>query len=157
METQAVLSLAEFEQTLPAVSKPLASYVMAVQTGNLVYTSGILPTENGALKYTGEAGGFLVTAEDANAAARLCCLNALAVLKDHLGSLSRIEQVVKLTGYVNSAATFTQHPQVVNGASDLLLEVLGEKGRHARAAVGVASLPLDATVEVELIVQVTPA
>ncbi len=146
--------LEAFEQTLPAISPPLASYVTAVQTGNLVYTCGALPMKEGVIAYTGALGGFLITLEEGQQAARLCCMNLLSILKAHLGTLRRIEQVVKLTGYVNSRPGFTQQAMIINGASDLLVDVLGDAGRHARTSVGVVALPLDAAVEVDLIVQV---
>lgn len=148
-------NLEAFEQTLPPVTKPIASYVTAVQTGNLVYTSGALPIQDGVVLYTGTVGSFLVSIERGSEAARLCCMNLLSVLKDKIGSLSRVEQVVKLTGYVSSTPRFTDQAKVINGASDLLVEVFGERGRHARTSVGVAALPLDASVELDLIVQVT--
>lgn len=147
--------LEAFEQTLPPVVAPLASYVTAVQTGNLVYTSGALPMKDGQLVYTGAVGSFLVSVERGQEAAQLCCLNLLSVLKDTLGSLKRVERIVKLTGYVNSTPSFMYQALVVNGASDLLVEVFGERGRHARTSIGVAALPLDASVEIDLIVQVT--
>jgi enamine deaminase RidA (YjgF/YER057c/UK114 family) len=145
--------LTQFEASLPDVPAPVANYVPFVQAGNLLYTSGMLPMKDGQLAVTG-----VLSAEadipKGQEAARLACLNALSVLKSALGSLSRVERVVKLTAYVASSATFTDQPLVVNGASDLLVEVFGDKGRHARAAVGVASLPKNASVEVELIVQI---
>lgn len=159
METMTLtepLNLEAFEAALPPVTAPIASYVTAVQTGNLLYTCGALPLKDGELVSAGAVGSFVVSVEDGRAAAYQCCLNLLSILKDRLGSLSRVEQVVKLTGYVNSTAAFTQHAQVVNAASDLLLEVFGERGRHARTSIGVVSLPLDASVELDLIVQVAP-
>jgi enamine deaminase RidA (YjgF/YER057c/UK114 family) len=149
-------SLEAFEATLPPAVQPIASYVSAVQTGNMIYTSGALPIQDGVVQHRGDVGSFLMTVEEGQAAARLCCINLLSVLKDKLGTLKRVEQVVKLTGYVNSAPTFTDQAKVVNGASDLLAEVFGEKGRHARTSIGVAALPLDASVELDLIVQVVP-
>ncbi len=148
--------LEAFEKELPPVVTPLASYVTAVQTGNLIYTSGVLPIEEGKVIYTGAVGSFVVPVSVGQEAARLACMNLLSVLKDKLGTLKRVEQIVKLTGYVNSVSYFTEHPAVINGASDLLLEVFGDRGRHARAAIGVASLPRDASVELEVIVQVSP-
>jgi enamine deaminase RidA (YjgF/YER057c/UK114 family) len=153
METT-IESLEAFEATLSPVVQPIGSYVTAVQTGNLVYTSGALPMKDGILQHYGDVGSFLMTVEEGQAAARLCCMNLLSVLKDKLGTLSRVEQVVKLTGYVNSAPCFTEQAKVVNGASDLLAEVFGERGRHARTSIGVSALPLDASVELDLIVQV---
>lgn len=155
MET-AIDSLEAFEATLPPVTQPIASYVTAVQTGNLLFTSGVLPIKDGEVLYRGDVGSFLVSVDEGREAARLCCLNALSILKDRLGTLKRVEQVVKLTVYVNSSPRFTQQAQVANGASDLLGEVFGERGRHARSAVGVSALPLDASAELEMIVQVAP-
>lgn len=146
--------LQALEATLPPAPRPVGSYVTAVQVGSLVFTSGVLPMEAGGLRYEGAVGGLSNTLEDGRAAARLCALNALSVLKDHLGSLSRIKRVVKLTGFVCSAPAFYEQPAVINGASDFLVEVFGEAGRHARSAVGVSNLPMDASVEIELIVEV---
>jgi enamine deaminase RidA (YjgF/YER057c/UK114 family) len=142
--------LAELRIELPAVAKPLASYVPAVRTGNLVYTSGQLPTQGGKLAQAGKVG-IAVTPEEGKALARLCTLNALAAI-DALVGIDSVVQVVKVVGFVASAAGFTGQPGVVNGASDLLAEVFG--GSHARSAVGVSELPLDSPVEVELVVEV---
>ena len=137
---------------LPSVAKPLAAYVPAVRTGNLVYTAGQLPLVDGELTCTGKVGAA-VTPEDAQAAARICALNALAAV-DSVAGLDSVVRVVKVVGFVASAPGFTGQPGVVNGASKLLGEVFGEAGAHARSAVGVSELPLDAPVEVELIVEV---
>lgn len=137
---------------LPEVVAPLAAYVPAVRTGNLVYTSGQLPVQGGALVGTGKVGAG-VTPEEANAMARLCALNALAAV-DSVTGLDSVTRVVKVVGFVASAPGFNGQPAVVNGASELLGEVFGEAGAHARSAVGVSELPLDAPVEVELIVEV---
>lgn len=144
--------LAELGITLPAVAVPLASYVPAVRTGNLVYTSGQLPTISGNLTHDGKVGAE-VTPEDARIAARTCALNALAAIDSVVG-IDNVTRVVKVVGFVASAPGFTGQPGVVNGASELLGEVFGEAGVHARSAVGVSELPLDAPVEVELIVEV---
>ncbi|GAC1329062.1 MAG: RidA family protein [Mycobacteriales bacterium] len=138
---------------LPAVTPPLAAYVPAVRTGNLVYTSGQLPLVDGTLAVSGKVGAQ-VDPEQAAGLARTCALNALAAVRAELGTLSGVRRVVKVVGYVASAPGFTGQPAVVNGASELLAEVFGEAGRHARSAVGVAVLPLDAPVEVELIFEV---
>ncbi len=143
--------LAELGVVLPPVAMPLAAYTPAVRTGNLVYTSGQLPLVGGALSLTGKVG-VEVTPEQARAAARVCALNALAAV-DTLVGLDAVSRVVKVVGFVASAPGFTGQPGVVNGASELLAEVFGEAGSHARSAVGVAALPLDAPVEVELIVE----
>jgi enamine deaminase RidA (YjgF/YER057c/UK114 family) len=147
------LRLAELGLTVPEVAKPVAAYVPAVRTGNYVYTSGQLPLVNGALPKVGKVGAE-VTAEEAKDLARQCALNALAAVKAEIGDLSNVRRVVKVVGFVASAPDFTGQPGVVNGASELLGQVFGEAGAHARSAVGVAVLPLDAPVEVELLVEV---
>ncbi|MBC8043806.1 MAG: RidA family protein [Rhizobacter sp.] len=149
--------LAELGLDLPAVAKPLAAYVPAVQTGNHIFTSGQLPTVNGKLDemYKGSVGGA-VAKENAKAAARMAILNALAAVKSVAGSLDRVERVVKLVCFVASDRDFTEQPFVANGASELLKEIFGAAGEHARSALGVASLPLGACVEIELIVAVKP-
>jgi enamine deaminase RidA (YjgF/YER057c/UK114 family) len=148
--------LAALGLALPAVTPPLAAYVPAVRTGAYVYTSGQLPMVDGALQMTGKVGAEVGVAEAA-ALARICALNALAALASVSGGLSAVVRVVKVTGFVASAPDFTQQAQVINGASELLLEVFGEAGRHARSAVGMAVLPLDTPVEVELIAEVGDA
>ena len=145
--------LAELGIELPSVVPPVAAYVPAVQTGNLVYTSGQLPMVNGEMPATGKVGGQ-VTAEQGKELARVCALNALAAV-DALVGIDNVVRVVKVVGFVASVPDFTGQPGVVNGASELLGEVFGDGGRHARSAVGVAALPLDAPVEVELIVEVS--
>lgn len=148
--------LKELGITLPAVVPPVAAYVPAVRTGNLVFTSGQLPMVDGELPAQGKVGA-LVTAEQAKELARTCALNALAAV-DALVGLDSVVRVVKVVGFVASAPDFSGQPGVVNGASELLGEVFeGEPGRHARSAVGVASLPLDAPVEVELVVELDPS
>jgi enamine deaminase RidA (YjgF/YER057c/UK114 family) len=147
--------LAELGIELPDVAAPVAAYVPAVVSGSHVYTAGQLPFVSGALPATGKVGDGhgLVPADDAKAYARQCALNGLAAVRSVLGSLDRVTQVVKLTGFVASDPSFTGQPGVVNGASELLGEIFGTEGVHARSAVGVAVLPLDAPVEVELIVE----
>jgi enamine deaminase RidA (YjgF/YER057c/UK114 family) len=140
---------------LPEVAAPVAAYVPAVRTGGYVYTSGQLPLTDGELPATGKVGAEIDTAR-AKGLARICALNALAAAASAAGGLAGIRQIVKVTGFVASAPGFTGQPQVINGASELLLDVFGDAGRHARSAVGVAVLPLDAPVEVELIVEVAP-
>jgi enamine deaminase RidA (YjgF/YER057c/UK114 family) len=147
--------LAELGLTLPEVVPPLAAYQPAVRSGPYVYTSGQLPMVDGELPATGKVGAE-VTPEEAKALARVCALNALAAVRLVVGDLDRVARVVKVVGFVASAPDFTGQPAVVNGASELLGEVLGEKGVHARSAVGVAVLPLDAPVEVEIQVELTP-
>jgi enamine deaminase RidA (YjgF/YER057c/UK114 family) len=138
---------------LPEAPKPLAAYIPAKQAGQLVFTAGQLPMVNGELFSKGLLGQD-VEIEEANKAARICTLNALAAIKGLIGDLDRIKQVVRVVGYVASVSSFTQQPAVINGASELLLEIFGEKGKHARSAVGMAVLPLNASVEVELTVEI---
>ncbi|GGN74246.1 putative endoribonuclease [Actinoplanes lobatus] len=152
MTTPAHARLAELGLILPSVAAPVASYVPAVQSGNHVFVSGQLPFVDGKLTQVGKVGAE-VTVEEAAALARLCALNALAAI-DALVGLERIVKIVKVGGFVASAPGFTAQPAVINGASDLFAAVLGEQGRHARAAVGVAELPLGAPVEVEVIAEV---
>jgi enamine deaminase RidA (YjgF/YER057c/UK114 family) len=142
--------LSELDITIPSVAKPVAAYVPAVIVGNLVYTSGQLPSVEGKLAVTGKVGAE-VDGETARALARICVLNGLAAAKNVLGSLDRITRVVKVVGFVASAPSFTGQPGVINGASELLGEIFGEAGIHARSAVGVAALPLDAPVEIEFL------
>ncbi|MGE3152178.1 MAG: RidA family protein [Nitrospiraceae bacterium] len=147
--------LKELGMELPAAPIPVANYVPAVRTGRLLFLSGVLPMHNGRLSSTGKLGRD-VTIEQGVDAARLAMLNALAIVKSELGNLDRIAQVVRLTGHVASAEGFVQQPAVVNGASDLLVALLGDQGRHARVAVGAAELPLNAPVELDLIVETVP-
>ncbi|MFG2114380.1 RidA family protein [Streptomyces sp. NPDC048718] len=144
--------IAELGMTLPEVVPPLAAYQPAVRSGVHVHTSGQLPMVAGKLPVTGKVGAE-VTAEEAKQLAATCALNALAAVKSVAGDLDRIKRVVKVVGFVASAPDFTGQPGVINGASELLGAVLGEKGVHARSAVGVAVLPLDAPVEVEIQVE----
>jgi enamine deaminase RidA (YjgF/YER057c/UK114 family) len=144
--------LAELGITLPAVTKPVAAYVPAVVTGNLVYTSGQLPFTDGVLPATGKLGAA-VTDETGKALARQCALNALAAVESVIGSLDRVTRIVKVVGFVASEPSFTGQPGVINGASEVLGEIFGDAGQHARSAVGVPVLPLDSPVEVELIVE----
>jgi enamine deaminase RidA (YjgF/YER057c/UK114 family) len=139
--------------SLPDAPKPVAAYIPAKQTGNLVFTAGQLPMVNGELISKGLLGQD-VEIDEANKAARICTLNALAAIKGVIGDLDRIKQIVRVVGYVASVPTFTQQPAVVNGASELLLEIFGENGKHARSAVGMAVLPLNASVEIELTVEI---
>ena len=147
--------LAELGLTVPDVAKPVAAYVPAIQDGRRIYTSGQLPMVSGELVQTGKVGDGhgLVPAEDAKKLAEICALNAIAAVKGLVGDLDKVTQVVKIVGFVASDPSFTGQPGVVNGASELLGEVFGDVGRHARSAVGVAVLPLDAPVEVELVVE----
>lgn len=147
--------LAELGIELPEVAPPVAAYVPAVVTGAYVYTSGQLPFTAGALPATGKVGDGhgLVAADDAKAYARTAALNALAAVRAELGSLDRVTRIVKLVGFVASDPAFTGQPGVINGASDVLGEIFGDAGRHARSAVGVTVLPLDSPVELELVVE----
>jgi enamine deaminase RidA (YjgF/YER057c/UK114 family) len=138
---------------LPETAKPLAAYIPAVRSGNLVFTSGQLPMIDGSLAETGKVGGS-VSPERAKELATVCALNALAAVKTVIGDLDKIKRIVKVVGFVSSVSEFTGQPSVVNGASEFLGAVFGDKGIHARSAVGVAVLPLDAPVEIELIVEV---
>jgi enamine deaminase RidA (YjgF/YER057c/UK114 family) len=144
--------LAELGITLPVVVKPVAAYVPAVVTGNTVYTSGQLPMIEGVLPQTGKVGAD-VSADEAKALARTCALNALAAVVSVIGSLDRVTRVVKVVGFVASEPSFTGQPGVINGASEVLGEIFGDIGVHARSAVGVAVLPLDSPVEVEIVVE----
>ena len=138
---------------LPAVAAPIAAYVPAVRTGNLVFTSGQLPTIDGTLISTGKVGAE-VSVEQAKAAAERAALNGLAAIKQVIGDLDKIVRIVKVVGFVAVDPSFTNHSAVVNGASELLAECFGDAAKHARSSVGMASLPLNAPVEIELIVEV---
>jgi enamine deaminase RidA (YjgF/YER057c/UK114 family) len=146
-------SLSKLNLSLPETPKPVAAYIPAKQAGKLVFTAGQLPMVNGELISKGLLGQD-VEIEVANKAARICTLNALAAIKGVIGDLDRIKQVVRVVGYVASIPTFTQQPAVVNGASELLLEIFGDSGTHARSAVGMAVLPMNASVEIELTVEI---
>lgn len=140
--------------TLPAVGKPLAAYVPTMRDGDNVYTSGQLPLVEGKLAGTGKVGEAVST-EDAAGFARTCVLNALAAIKAEVGDLDKITQITKVVGFVSSASDFAEQHFVINGASEFLGEIFQDKGTHARSAVGVAMLPMNAPVEVEMIVKVT--
>ncbi|OEV10497.1 enamine deaminase RidA (YjgF/YER057c/UK114 family) [Streptomyces sp. Amel2xB2] len=144
--------LAELGVTLPEVATPAGAYVPAVRSGRYVHTAGQVPLVQGKLPLTGKVGGE-VTPEEAKDLARTCALNALAAVASVAGGLERVVRVVKVTGFVASAPDFTGQPTVINGASELLGEVFGDRGVHARSAVGVAVLPMDAPVEVEIVVE----
>lgn len=138
---------------LPVVPNPLGSYIPFVRTGNLIYLSGMLPLKEGKLLKTGRVGES-VTLEEAVRCARVSAINALAVLKSAAGSLDNVKRCVRISGFVSSAPDFTDQPKVLNAASDLIFEVFGEPGRHARAAIGVNVLPLNSPVEIEFIFEV---
>jgi enamine deaminase RidA (YjgF/YER057c/UK114 family) len=144
--------LAELGIILPEAPRPLAAYVPAVSSGNLIFVSGQLCLVNGVLSHTGRLGRE-VTLEQGYAAARIAAINSLAIIKQELGSLDRVKRIVKVVGYVASEPDFSDQPKVVNGASELLAEVFGDQGRHARSAVGVNALPLNTPVEIEIIVE----
>jgi len=145
--------LASLGIKLPSPPAPAGSYVPVVISQNFAFVAGQIPAEGGQVKFRGKVGRDIPIGAGQQAA-RLCTVNALSQLKSALGNLDRIKRVVKVTGFVNCDPSFAEHPQVVNGASDLLVQVFGEAGKHARAAVGVSSLPLDSAVEVEFIVEV---
>ncbi len=142
--------------SLPEAAIPVANYVPTVRSGDLLFVSGQLAVAAGGAMTKGVVGRD-VTIEDGQAAARACALNILSQARAALGTLDRVAQVVKLTGFVASTADFGEHPKIINGASDLMVEVFGEKGRHTRAAVGASSLPMNSAVEVEAIFQVSDA
>ena len=145
--------LRELGIELPDAPAPAASYVPTIRSGSLLYVSGQVPMENGSVRYLGKAG-VDVSLDDAVAAARLCAINIIAQVRQALVDLDRVIRVIKLTGFVNSTPDFTDQPKVINGASDLMVDVFEDKGPHARSAIGVASLPLGATVEGEAILEV---
>ena len=145
--------LTTLQLQLPTVSTPLANYVPCTISGSLLFVSGQLPYENGTVKLSGQLGAA-VSEEQGIEAARHCMLNILAQAKAALSSLDKIKRCLKITGFVNATPEFTAHPKIINGASDLIVAVLGDAGKHARAAVGVSSLPLGAAVEIEAIFEV---
>lgn len=145
--------LAELKLALPTAPAPVANYIRTVRAGNLLFVSGHGPQRDGKMQYTGKVGKDL-TVEDGYKAAQLVCLNCLASVKSELGDLDRVKRVVKLLGMVNCASDFGQQPEVINGASDLLVQLYGDAGRHARSAVGMGSLPRNIAVEIEMILEV---
>lgn len=142
--------LASLDISLPIPAEPVGSYLPVVVSGNLAFVAGQIPIEGNTVKFKGKVESIELGQE----AARLCTLNALAQLKSSLGSLDKVKRVIKVTGFVNCEPSFIDHAKVINGASDLLVNIFGEKGKHARAAVGVIGLPLDSTVEMEFIVEI---
>lgn len=146
--------LQELGVELPPAPKPLASYIPAVQARGLLFVSGVLPFRDGTLGWKGKLGRDLTT-EAGGEAARMALLNGLAIVRAELGTLDRVKQVVRMIGHVASAEGFSDQPVVMNGASDLLVEIFGSAGRHARLAVGAAELPLQAPIELELIIEIT--
>ena len=139
--------------TLPTPPKPAGSYIPVVKTGNLVFVSGQIPMKDGQVQFKGQVP-TIISIEDAQKAAKLCIINVLAQLKAELGTLDKISRIVRVSGFVSSSQEFFEHPKIINAASDLLFEIFGEKGKHARVAVGVASLPLNSAVEIDLIAEI---
>ncbi|MBI5145933.1 MAG: RidA family protein [Thaumarchaeota archaeon] len=140
--------------TLPVPPKPAGSYIPVVISGNLAFVSGQIPMQDGKVAYTGKVPTER-TPEEAQSAAKICAINILAQIKANLGSLDRISKIVRVSGFVNSASDFTEHPKIINAASDLFFEIFGEKAKHSRIAVGVSSLPLNSTVEIDMIAEFT--
>ena len=140
---------------LPMAPKPVANYVPVVRAGDLLFLSGVLPSRDGQLILTGKLGQG-ITIEQGMEAAKVAALNALAIVRSEVGSLDKVKRIVKMVGHIASAPGFTDQPQVLNGASDLLVAIFGDAGKHARVAVGAAELPRQAPLEIELIVQVAP-
>jgi enamine deaminase RidA (YjgF/YER057c/UK114 family) len=154
MTTSFDAQLAALGLVLPAPPKPVATYIPVVKVGDLLFLSGMIPLRDGSLIMAGKLGQE-ISIEQGYEGAKICLLNALAVIHQEFGTLDRVKQVVKMVGYVASTADFVQQPAVINGASDLLVKLFGDAGRHARVAVGAAALPLNAPVEIELIVQMS--
>lgn len=144
--------LKQLEITLPTPPKPAGSYIPVVLSGNMAFVSGQIPMQDGKVQYTGRVPSEK-SIEDAQKAAKICATNLLAQLKANLGSLDRITKIVRVSGFVNSTPEFTEQPKIINAASDLFFEIFGEKGKHSRIAVGVSSLPLGSTVEIDMIVE----
>mgnify|MGYP003986779107 FL=1 len=144
--------LKELGITLPEAPIPAGNYIPAVKTGNLLFISGQIPLENGKVAYTGKVSD--ANLETAQKSAKSCAINILAQIKREAGSLDKVTKIVKLSGFVNSVPEFTQHPKVINPASDLMFEVFGENGKHARVALGAGSLPLDSMTEIDAIVEI---
>ena len=137
---------------LPSPPTPAGSYIPVVRTGNLIYISGQIPMENGKVIFTGKVSDENL--EIAQQSARMCAINILAQIKRETGDLDKVAKIVRLSGFVNASPEFSQHPKVINSASDLIFEIFGEKGKHSRIAVGVASLPLNSMTEIDAIVEV---
>lgn len=155
LENDIEAKIKELGLTLPEVPKPVASYIPTLIVSDLLFTSGTLPMKEGKVAYLGKVGEGENTIETGYEASKLAVLNSLSAVKNALGSLSKIKRVVKVTGFVNSAKGFTDQPKVINGASDLLVKIFGENGKHTRSAVGIAELPLNSLVEIEFIYQVS--
>ncbi len=140
--------------TLPIPPKPAGSYIPVTSSGNIVYVSGQIPIKDGKISYKGKVPTEQ-SLENAQSAAKLCVINALSHLKNELGNLDRISKILRISGFVNSTPEFTEHPKVINAASDLLYDIFGKDGQHSRIAVGVSSLPLDSTVEIDMMVEIS--
>ena len=139
--------------SIPNAPKPAGSYVPVVLTGKLAFVSGQIPIKDGQVVYQGKVGDTQ-SIDDAQEAAKLCVINGLAQIEAYCGTLDNLEKIIKISGFVNSTKDFTEHPKVINAASDLLMKIFDEKGRHSRIAIGVSSLPLNATVEIDMIVEI---
>ena len=139
---------------LPSPPSPAGSYIPVVLTGNLAFVSGQIPMKDGKVEFTGKVPDEQ-TVETSQEAAKLCIINCLAQLNTYFGTLDNLEKIIKISGFVNSAQDFTEHPKVINAASDFLVEIFGEEGRHSRIAIGVSSLPLNATVEIDMLVEIS--
>ncbi|MDE1866239.1 MAG: RidA family protein [Thaumarchaeota archaeon] len=146
--------LASLNISLPVPPKPAGSYIPVIRTGNLVFVSGQIPMRDGKVEFQGKVPTD-VSIDTAQQAAKLCIVNILAQLRAELGTLDKISRIVRVSGFVNSASNFTEQPKIINAASDLLFEIFGDKGKHSRIAVGVASLPLNSTVEIDAIAEVS--
>ncbi len=144
--------LASLGIMLPTPPKPAGSYIPVVRTGNLVFVSGQIPVKDGQVQFKGQVP-TTISVEDAQKAVKICITNVLAQLKAELGTLDKISRIVRVSGFVNSSPEFYEHPKIINAASDLLFEIFGENGKHTRIAVGVASLPLNSAVEIDLIAE----
>jgi len=154
LEKEPETKIKELGLALPEPPKPVASYIPTMIVSNLLFTSGTLPMKDGKVAYTGKMGEGNNTIETGYEASRLAVLNSLSAAKAALGSLSKIKRLVKVTGFVNSAHGFTDQPKVINGASDLLVSIFGDAGKHVRSAIGVAELPLNALVEIEFVYEI---
>ena len=146
--------LIELGVSLPTAPKPAGSYVPVVVSGKLAFVSGQIPIKDGQVIYQGKVG-IEQSIEQAQKAAKLCIINGLAQINTYFGTLDNLEKIIKISGFVNSAQDFTEHPKVINAASDFLVEIFGEEGRHSRIAIGVSSLPLNATVEIDMLVEIS--
>ena len=146
--------LKELGIIIPNAPKPDGSYIPVVLTGKLAFVSGQIPIKDGQIVYQGKVG-TTQSIDNAKEAAKLCIINGLAQIETYCGTLDNLEKIIKISGFVNSTKDFTEHPKVINAASDLLMKIFGEKGRHSRIAIGVSSLPLNATVEIDMIVEIT--